>query len=88
LEATRLRGRTRNRWQDVVREDGRQVGGKGWKEKIHNREKWKQLLRMARNLRILHMQMELINKTHIKHLFKFRFSNVFYKVNVCIIQKN
>jgi len=29
LEATRLRGRPRNRWQDEVREDERLVGGKG-----------------------------------------------------------
>jgi len=29
LEATRLRGRPRNRWQDEVREDGRLVGGEG-----------------------------------------------------------
>jgi hypothetical protein len=29
LEATRLRGRPRNRWQDEVREDGRIVGGEG-----------------------------------------------------------
>jgi len=28
LEATRLRGRPRNRWQDEVREDGRLVGEK------------------------------------------------------------
>jgi len=28
LETTRLRGRTRNRWQDEVREDGRLVGEK------------------------------------------------------------
>jgi len=26
LEATRLKGRPRNRWQDEVREDGRRVG--------------------------------------------------------------
>jgi len=28
MEATRLRGRLRNRWQDEVREDGRLVGGR------------------------------------------------------------
>jgi hypothetical protein len=31
LETARLRGRQRNRWQDKVRGDGRQVGGKEWK---------------------------------------------------------
>jgi len=31
FETTRLRVRPRNRWQDEVMEDGRQVGGKGWK---------------------------------------------------------
>jgi len=29
LGTTRLRGRPRNRWQDVAREDGRIVGGEG-----------------------------------------------------------
>ena len=58
LGTTRLRGRPRNRWQDGVREDGRIVGGEGWQEKVHNREEWKKLLRMARNRRILHMPME------------------------------
>jgi hypothetical protein len=48
---TRLRGRPRNRWQDEVREDGRIVGGRGWQEKVHNREEWKKLLRTARNIR-------------------------------------
>jgi hypothetical protein len=33
LETTRLRGRPKNRWQDEVREDGRVVGGGGWKER-------------------------------------------------------
>jgi hypothetical protein len=32
LETTRMTGRTRNRWQDEVREDARQVGGKWWKK--------------------------------------------------------
>jgi hypothetical protein len=34
LETTRLRNIPRNRWQDKVREDGRLVGGKGWKETV------------------------------------------------------
>jgi len=58
FEATRLRGRPRNRWQDEVREDGRLVGGKGWKERVYNREEWKRLLRTARNHHILYMPME------------------------------
>ena len=28
----------RNRRQDEVREDGRLVGGKGWKERVYNRK--------------------------------------------------
>jgi len=58
LETTRMRGRPRNRWQDEVREDGRLVGGKGWKEWLYNREEWKKLLRTARSRCILHMPME------------------------------
>ena len=58
LETTRLRSRPRNRRQHAVREDGRLVGGKGWKERVHNREEWKKLLRKARNRRILHMPNE------------------------------
>jgi hypothetical protein len=41
LEATRPRGRPRNRWQG----------------KVYDREEWKKLLRTARNHRILHMAM-------------------------------
>jgi hypothetical protein len=55
---TRLRGRPRNRCQDEVREDGRLVGGKGWKERVYNREEWKKVLSTASNRRILHMSME------------------------------
>jgi len=57
-ETKRLRGRPSSRWQDEGREDGRLVGGRGWKEKVHNREEWKKLLRTARNHRILHMLVE------------------------------
>jgi hypothetical protein len=41
-----------------VREDGRLVGGKVWKERVYNREEWKKLLRTARNHLILHMPVE------------------------------
>ena len=58
LETTRLRGRTRNRWQYEVRKDGRLVGGEGWKEKVYNRVEWKKLLRMVRNYHILNMPMD------------------------------
>jgi len=55
---TRLRGRTKNRLQGGLREDGRIVGGEVWQEQLHNREEWKKLLRTARNCQILHMPME------------------------------
>jgi hypothetical protein len=58
LETTRLRGGPRNRWQDEAREDGRIVGGKGWKERVFDREEWKKLLRMARNRHILRVPVE------------------------------
>jgi hypothetical protein len=58
LEATRLRGRPRNRWQDEVREDGRLIGGKWWKERVYNRDELKKLLRTTRIRRILYMPME------------------------------
>jgi hypothetical protein len=58
LEATRLRGRPRNRWQDEVREDGRLVGGKVWKERVRNKRECKKLLRTAMNRRILHTPIE------------------------------
>ena len=58
LETKRLRGRPRNRWQYELKEDGRLIGGNGWKERVYNREEWKKLLRTARNRRILHMPLE------------------------------
>jgi len=58
LDATRLRGRPRNSWQREVRENGRLFGGKGWQERVYNREEWKKLLRVTRNCHILHMSME------------------------------
>jgi hypothetical protein len=58
LETTILGGRSRNRWQEEVKEDGRIVIGEEWQEKVYNREGWKKHLRTASNHRILHMLME------------------------------
>jgi hypothetical protein len=41
-----------------VREDGRIFGREEWQEKVYNREKWKNILRKARNGRILHIPKE------------------------------
>jgi hypothetical protein len=57
-QSTRPRGRSRNRWKDEVREDGRIVGGEEWQGKVYNKEEMKKLLRTARNHCILHMPME------------------------------
>jgi hypothetical protein len=61
LRTTKLRGSPRNKWQVDVREDGRIVGGEEWQDKIYNREEWRKFLRKARNHRILHTSMELMN---------------------------
>jgi hypothetical protein len=45
LEAKRLGGRPRNRWQEELREDGTLVGGNGWKERVYKSEEWKKFLR-------------------------------------------
>jgi len=47
LETMRLRGRPRNRWQDEVREDRKLIGGKGWKERVYDREESNKFLRTA-----------------------------------------
>ena len=67
LEATRLRGTPWNKQPDEVREDGRQVGGKGWKERVYNREERKKILRTAGYHRILHMAMEWMNAPLLSH---------------------
>jgi hypothetical protein len=57
LETAKLIGRPRNRWQEEVTKYGKLVGGIGWRERVHNIEEWKKLMRAARNFRILHMAM-------------------------------
>ena len=92
LGTTRSRGRPRNGWQDGVREDGRIVGGVGWQEKVHNRQEWKKLLRMARNRQILHMSTEWMNESDLStfpdstvQYYIFIFTITFYDVNLGFI---
>jgi hypothetical protein len=42
LRTTKLRGRSRNRRQELLRADGRIVSGEGWQKRVHNREEWKE----------------------------------------------
>jgi hypothetical protein len=58
-----------------VGEDGRIVGGEGWQEKVRNREEWQRLLRMARNHRILHTPIELMNGV-ISGVFLWSFNSI------------
>jgi hypothetical protein len=44
--------------KSIIYKFGRLDGGKGWKERVYDREKLKKLLRMARNHHILHMSMQ------------------------------
>jgi hypothetical protein len=52
-----------------VREDGRIIGTEGWQEKLRNREKWKKLLRMVRELSLC-VHADGINKRMV-NLFIF-----------------
>jgi hypothetical protein len=65
LEATRLKGRSRNRWQDEEGEDGRLVGGKGWMERVYNRQEWKKLLRTAKNRCFMYVPTERMNEEYL-----------------------
>ena len=62
LGTTRLRGSPRNRWQDKVKKDGRLAGGIGWRERVHNQQEWKKLLRTARNRHIPHTAINEFNE--------------------------
>jgi hypothetical protein len=52
------RCRSRNRWQDEARENGRIIGREEWRKKVYGKEEWKKERRTARNCRILHIRME------------------------------
>jgi hypothetical protein len=62
-----------------VREDGSIVGGEEWQGKVYDREEWKKLLRTARNHRILHKPMELMNK-----ICSMLHSIISYASSVCL----
>jgi hypothetical protein len=56
FEATRPRGRSRNKWQEEVSKDGNIVGREECQGNVYDSEEWNKLLRTARNLHILHCQ--------------------------------
>ena len=46
---TRLVGRPRIRWEDVVKKDVLQIlGTRGWRRRAENRDEWRHLLREAK----------------------------------------
>jgi len=84
LETMRLRTGPRNRWQDEVKEAGRLVSGKGWKERVYTREEWKKLLRTARNRCILHMPMEWNDVNFWHWVSQVVFSLWIFRLTFCL----
>ena len=46
----RPRGRPRKRWMDVVEEDLKRIGVNDWRNIIHDREKWREVVMAAKTL--------------------------------------
>jgi hypothetical protein len=46
--ATRLKGRPRVRWEDVVRNDLRKMGVTKWKLRTQKRKQWKEIIEQAK----------------------------------------
>jgi len=49
FHTTRLVGRPRSRWADVVQRDALQLlGTRGWRRRAANRDEWRRLMRVAK----------------------------------------
>jgi hypothetical protein len=46
--ATRLKGRPRLRWEDDVRNDLKKMGLKNWKQRVQERNQWKEIIEQAK----------------------------------------
>jgi hypothetical protein len=46
--ATRLKGRRRLRWEDDVRNDLKKMGVKNWKQRVQERNQWKEIIEHAK----------------------------------------
>jgi hypothetical protein len=46
--ATRLEGRPRLRWEDDVRNDLKKMGVKTWKQRVQERNQWKEIIEQAK----------------------------------------
>jgi len=46
----RPRGRPKKRWLDVVKEDLKRIGVNDWRNLIHDREKWREVVMAAKTL--------------------------------------
>ena len=57
-EGKRPLGRPRHRWKDNIKMDLQEVGGScgGWMELAQDRDRWRALVDMVRNLRVLKMR--------------------------------
>jgi hypothetical protein len=47
VEGRRQRGRPKLRWKDGVREDGRKLGERNWRNVARNRDSWQNLQKKA-----------------------------------------
>jgi hypothetical protein len=46
--ATRLKGRPRLRWENDVRNDLKKMGVKNWKQRVQERNQWKEIIEQAK----------------------------------------
>jgi hypothetical protein len=80
FDTTRVRGGSRNRWKNEVKEGGRIVVGEGWQGKVYNRQEWKKLLGTALNHRILRCvvsEVGSIFELHVWFLLQVHFTFIY-----------
>jgi uncharacterized protein YneF (UPF0154 family) len=51
--AKRLKGRPRLRWEDDVRNDLKKMGVKNWKQRVQEKNQWKEIIEQAKTYKEL-----------------------------------